>query len=336
MKTELKSAPQVGRREAVVALGCLLAATSFGSRAQLPSGKPYKLIVGFPAGGSTDVMARVLADALRGQLAGPVLIENRPGAGGRLAVESMRTADIDGTAILITPFHMITMYPHMYRKVSYDPQRDLLPIGQVASMPMLIAVGPAVPSAVKTISDYLQWVKAAPGRNSFASPGPGTLNHFIGVLLSKQSGVELLHVPYKGDAPAVQDLLGGHIPLSMNVPSALLPHLASGRVRILATTGAERAADLPNIPTLAESGFPKIKEGGWFGAFVPARTPPAVVAKLESELRQALGNQALKEAFAKQGIYPEFVSSSDFGKQIARESSTWAAVVKETGFTLDE
>lgn len=336
MPTRFPPAPSFGRRAAIFASAALIGAAAFPALAQLPAGKPYKIVVGFPPGGSTDAMARVVGDAMRANLPGPLIVDNKPGAGGRLAVESMKKADKDGTAILITPFHMITMYPHLYRKAQYDPQKDVIPVAQLASMPLLMAVGPAVPASVKTVADYLQWAKAGPGRNVFATPGAGTLNHFVGLMLAKQSGVDLVQVPYKGDAPAVQDLLGGHIPMSLNVPGALLPFLVDGRIRILATVGSERAPELPNVPTLAQSGFPKIKEGGWFGAFVPANTPAAVVAQLESEMRKAIASPLVIDAFDKQGIHPNFVSSADFGKQIARESNMWAALVKETGFTLDE
>lgn len=265
-----------------------------------------------------------------------MIVENRAGAGGRLAVESLRTPDPAAHAVLITPFHMITMYPHMYKRAPYDPLRELTPVAKIASMPLLLAVGPAVPETVKSVADYLRWSQAGAGRNAFGSPGAGTLNHFVGVLLAKYAGVDLVHVAYKGDAPAVQDLLGGHIPMSMHVPSAILPHLRSGRVRILAMVAEKRSADMPDAPTLAESGFPQIKDTGWFGAFVSGKTPSSTVELLEGKIASALDAQTLQEAFHQQGIRPDFSRSSAFATQIRGESARWAAVVKETGFTLED
>lgn len=325
------------RRSALIGIGGFLAGATFGVGAQPASGKLHRLFVGFPPGGSTDVIARIIADALRNQIDGPVVVENRPGAAGRLAVETLKsTKETDGSTMFITPDVTLTIYPHIYRKLGYDAQRDMLPVAQVASFPLWIAVGPAVPASVKNIQDYLRWVQADPSRNSYASPGAGTANHFVGAMLANASGVNLTHAAYKGDSVALQDLLGGHIPMSINNPAALVPHLEGGRLRLLASTGGKRSAIAPALPTLAESGFASIKTANWFGIYVSPRTEPAAVKHLEKALAQAIRVPAVAEALMKQGLTPDFVPGTELPKRIAQESAMWADVVKSTGFSIDE
>lgn len=300
------------------------------------SGNPIRLIVGFPPGGSSDAVARQIAEAMRSKFDRPVLVENKAGAAGRLAPDFVKSATADGSVILLTPNPMVTQYPSVYRKLSYDPLRDLAPLAQVATYPLLISVGPAVPESVRSIKDYLQWAKLGEKNAFFASPAAGSTPHFIGVMLGRAAGVELTHVPYKGDAPAVQDLLGGQVPMSVNVPAAQLPHVNMGRLRVLATTGGRRMPDLPNVPTLEEQGFKNLRTSDWFGMFVPAGTPPAVVARLQSIVKEALTEPALRENFAKLGVEPSFVPSEEFGRQIREESAAFAQTVKAVGFTPED
>lgn len=326
----------VKRRTALVAIGGALAGASGVVRAQVADSRLRKLFVGFPPGGATDVLARIVADALRSQLDGSLVVENRAGAAGRLAVESLKTASDDGLTMLMTPDVILTIYPHIYRKLAYDPQRDMVPVAQVASYPVWMAVGPAVPASVKTVQDYIQWVKADSNRNSYATPGAGTGNHFIGVMLSEAANAKLSHVPYKGDSPAIQDLLGGHIPMSINVPAALVPNLQGGRIRVLATSGSARSPMAPDVPTFAESGFPSIQTQHWMGIFVSSRTQKTAVKQLETALSHALRSPALVQAFEKQAVTPAFLPGDQFAKQIAQEAAMWGKIVKATGFTIEE
>lgn len=310
-------------------------AASFGAMAQTSSA-PLRLIVGFPPGGSSDVVARQLAESLRQRLGRTVLVENRAGAAGRIAPEYLKTAPADGSVILVTPNPMVTQYPSVYRKLSYDPARDLQPLAQVASYPLLISVGPAVPASVRTVRDYLQWAKADAGQRFFASPATGSTPHFVGVMLGREAGVELVQAPYKGDAPAVQDMLGGQIPMSINVPAAQLPHVGTGKLRVLATTGAQRLPQLPQVPTLIEEGYPALRTSDWFGLFVPAKTPAAVSERLQAEVRESLKESAVRESFAKQGIVPDFVAAAEFTHRIRQEREEFARTVQAVGFKPEE
>jgi tripartite-type tricarboxylate transporter receptor subunit TctC len=324
------------RRYSFALFGALAATALLPVNAQAQSGKPVRFVVGFPAGGSSDTLARILAESLRGKLDGTVIIDNRAGAGGRIAAEYMKTADADGSVVLIVPNPILTIYPHVYKKLTYDPLRDLVPVMQLATYPLVIGVGSGTPADVKTVRDFLQWAKANPKQAFYGSPGPGSTPHFVGVMIAKAAGVELSHVPYKGDAPAIQDLLGGQLPMSINVPAAQLPHLASGKLRMLATTGAKRMAQFPEVPTLTESGFPGIQTSDWFGAFVPKGTPLAAIAKLQSALRDALKTKEVQEGFAKQAIDPATSDPHDFARQIRNEHEQWGGVVKASGFVAEE
>jgi tripartite-type tricarboxylate transporter receptor subunit TctC len=324
------------RRRFSFALAGALAAAFLSAAVQAQPGKPVRMVIGFPAGGSSDAVARILAEALRGKFDGPLIVESRAGAGGRIAAEYLKTAENDGSVILITPNPIVTIYPHIYRKLSYEPLRDLVPVAQVATYPLLIGVGPAAPPSVKTVRDFVQWAKANPKQAFYGSPAPGSTPHFVGVMIAKAAGVELSHVAYKGDAPSIQDLLGGQIPMSINVPFAQLPHVSSGKLRILATTGSKRMAQLPDVPTLAESGFPQIQTSDWFGAFVPPGTPPAAVAKIQAAIRDALKTKDVQEGFAKHAVEPAIAPPGEFAKRIKEESDQWAAVVRASGFTAEE
>jgi tripartite-type tricarboxylate transporter receptor subunit TctC len=330
------SAPSRVRRTLLTSLAlATLGGVSSSLQAQ-SSSTPVRLIVGFPPGGSTDAVARQLAEAMRARLDRPVLVENKSGAAGRLGPEFVKSAAADGTVILVTPNPMITQYPSVYKKLSYDPGRDLMPLAQIASYPLLVSVGPAVPESVQTLRDYLQWAKASPKNAFFASPAAGSTPHFVGIMLGQASGLTLNHVAYRGDAPAVQDLLGGQVPMSINVPAAQLPHVGSGRLRVLATTGAKRMPDLPNVPTLAEQGFESLRTSDWFGMFLPAATPPAVAQRLQAVVREALTEPALRANFAKLGIEPAFIEAGEFARRIREETTAFAQTVKAVGFTPED
>ncbi|WEE79810.1 Bug family tripartite tricarboxylate transporter substrate binding protein [Comamonas testosteroni] len=297
---------------------------------------PVRIIVGFPPGGSSDVVARQLAEVLRHKLGRTVLVENRAGAAGRIAPDFVRTAAADGSVILLTPNPMITQYQSVYRKLTYDPHRDFTPVAQVATYPLFVSVGPAVPESVKNIRQYLEWTKSGAKNGFFGSPATGSTPHFVGVMLGKSANIELTHVPYKGDAPGIQDLLGGQVPMSINVPAAQLPHVGGGKLRVLATSGAHRSPDLPNTPTLAEQGFPSLQTNDWFGVFVPAATPASVVQQLQGAFGDALASSTVRESFLKLGIQPAFLGSTEFTRRIKDDSSSFAALVKSVGFVPEE
>lgn len=320
------------RRHFIAAGIAAAAAGALPARAQ--QGKPVRLIVGFPAGGSSDALARLLAQALRSSVDGPIVVDNRAGAGGRLGAELLKAADADGSTVLITPNPIVTIYPHVYRKLNYDPLKDLQAAARLATYPLVIGVGPMVPASVRSFPEFVTWLKANPGQAFYGSPGSGSTPHFVGQMLGKAIGIDLKHVAYKGDAPGIQDLLAGQIAMSINTPAAQVPQLGGGRLRILASTGAVRG-QLPDVPTLQELGW-GIRTADWFGAFLPGGTPGPVVQRWQDALRDALARQEVREGLLKLQLDPAWQSAADFSRAIREEHAQWGATVKATGFVPED
>ncbi len=323
----------MNRREmALGALAGLSAAAWLPARAQA---KAVRVLVGFPPGGSSDVLARVLSEALRDKLDGPVIVENKPGAAGRLAVELLKSADADGLTLLLTPNVVATLYPHTYTRLRYDAEKDIQPIARLATFPLVVGVGPKVPASVRTVPELMAWMKADPSNAFYGSSAQGSTPHFVGQMLGKAAGVSLTHVAYKGDAPAVQDLLAGQVAMSVNPPAAQLPHLASGRLRILAVTGAQRMKQLPEVPTLLESGY-AIQTADWFGVFAPAGINERTVQRLEAAIKEAMSSASAREGLEKLYLSEGFLPAAALAQNIRKESAFWAPVVKASGFSIDE
>ena len=264
-RRKLIVAPVAG---ALVALG----ASPRKARAQVMS-KAARLIVPWPPGGSTDSAARLLAEQMLGKYAPAIVIDNKPGAGGRLGLDVAKAAEADGSVFVLSPASPFVMYPHVYKKLSYDPFVDLVPVTRVCKFSFALSVGPMVPASVKTVADFLQWCRANPKDALYGIAAAGSGTHFAGVMLSRASGVTLTSVPYKGGAPAVQDLMGGQVAATLNVLGEVLPFVGSGKLRILATTGEARSRLTPDVPAVAET-FPGYVAAEWSGVFVPRRTPP--------------------------------------------------------------
>lgn len=298
--------------------------------------RPVRLMVGFAPGGVADAAARALADRLRGRLTPTVLVENRPGAGGRLAVEQVKVADPDGTTLLVTPNPMITIYPHAYRKLSYAPERDLAPVAMLGAYPVVLAVGPAVPGEVRTLDGLVSWLKANPARASFGTSAAGSTLHFVGVGFARAAGVDLAHVAYKGGGPAVQDLLGGQIPFVVATPAAVRGQLSGGRVRALAVSGEVRSPTFPDVPTFREAGVPGLEMQDWIGVFAPAKTPTDRIARLADAIGEALREPELREAFAKLLVDPRPLRTEEFAVAIRAETAAWVSIVRASGFVGDE
>ena len=227
-----------------------------------------RILCGFPAGGTTDAVSRRIADKLRPGYAKTVLVENKVGAGGRIAVEELKRSAPDGTTMLMTPAAMITLYPHVYTKLPYGIN-DVTPVCTACTISFALGVGPAVPETVKNVKDYLAWAKANPDKANYGSPGAGSPPHLLGMLLSKESGVELRHVPYKGSAPGIQDLLGGQVASFSSPIGDYLPHLKGGKLRVLATSGPKRSRFTPDVATYTEQGFGALEMLEWYGFFMP-------------------------------------------------------------------
>jgi tripartite-type tricarboxylate transporter receptor subunit TctC len=311
------------------------AATAPRARAQTV-GSTLHIVVPFPAGGGTDVLARIIAEKLRGNYAPAVIVDNKVGASGRTGVEAVKKAAPDGNTLLFTPDFLLTVYPHSFRKLSYDPLRDFVPISMVARSALGVAAGPALPESIATVKQYVEWAKANPKRAFFADTSPGGTPHFVGVMLSQASGVSLTAVHYKGGAPALQDLVGGQVPVSINPLSELLPQLKSGKVRVLAVTSAERSKFLPDVPTMSEAGFPSIAFSSWLGFFAPAGTPADVVKRLANGIADAAAWGDTQQSILKFAMEPVAMTPVGFAAQLKADLERWKPIVKASGFTADD
>jgi tripartite-type tricarboxylate transporter receptor subunit TctC len=252
-----------------------------------------RILVGFPAGGPSDVFARLLAEQMKAY-ASSTIVENRPGAGGRVVMDVLKNSAADGSVMVLTPAVAVALYPHVYKSLSYNPQQDFAPVTTISTTSMLIAIGPLVPSTVKTLADFIAWCRSNPNQSSYGSPGAGSPLHFLGVMLSRAANFEYLHVPFQGTAPSIQSLLGSQIASCISPIGSFVPHVRAGTLRALATTGAQRSPLLPDVPTVAEAGYPALEFAEWFGIFVPARTPSGTVETLSSVLRAALQTKEMQ------------------------------------------
>jgi tripartite-type tricarboxylate transporter receptor subunit TctC len=291
-----------------------------------------RIWVGFPPGGTTDVIARLLAGAMNGY-ASAIIVENRPGAGGRVAIEALKTAARDGSILLLTPLATMTLYPHVYKSLRYDPFQDFLPVTTVSAAPSLLTIGPMVPESVKTLAEFVAWCRANPRQATYGSPGAGSSPHFIGVQLGRAAGFEYIHVPYQGNAPAAQDVLGGQIASSILTIDSTLPYILSGHIRAPATTGASRSAFLPDVPTFIESGYPTIELMDLWAVFVPARTPVEIVDRLNNSILEALKSDQVKAGLKRLSIEVSAVSREDFARLMHSDFERWRSVVQASGFT---
>jgi len=325
--------PVTSRRRILLALGAI--ALSARSWAQTTS-KNLRIIVPFPAGGGTDVAARIVADKLRGNYAPVVIVENRVGASGRTGVEAVAHAAPDGTTLLFTPDFLMTVYPHSFRKLGYDPLADFAPIALIARSGLALAAGPALPAEVKTVREYVAWARAHPKQAFYATTAAGGTPHFVGVMLARDAAVALSPVHYKGGAPALQDLMGGQVPVSINPIGELLPQLQGGKVRVLAVTSAQRSKFVPDVPTMSESGFPNIVISPWLGFFAPAKTPPDIVKRLANGVTDATQHGEAQIGMLKLGMEPAAMSPIAFREILRQDLEHWGPIVKASGFTAED
>ena len=297
--------------------------------------KPAQMIVGFAAGGGTDVSARIFAERLRGDYAASVVVENKVGAAGRMAVEYVKNAPPDGSAMLFTSDFPVTLYPHIFKKLNYDSLRDLIAVAPLTKSSLVISIGPLVPKDIVTLKGFLEWAKANPDKASFATTGAGGTPHFAGVMLSKESKVPLTAVHYRGGGPALQDLIGGHIAASVNPSSEALPLAQAGQLRMLGAANSQRSRFLPDVPTLREQGL-DIAFDTWTGVFVTAGTPANIVAALSAALEKATKAADLIEAQAKLGNEIFFQSPGDFAVTVRASIERWGPIVAASGFVPED
>lgn len=324
------------RRQFAIQLGSLAAlGTAALPKAARAQAMPElaRLMVGFPAGGSADNVARRLAEKLRGSYARNVIVDNKPGAAMQIAVSAIKEAVPDGATLLLSPPAPITIYPYTYRKLPYTAD-DVQPVSMVCTFPFALAVGPAVPDSVRNVPDFIAWVKANPGKGSFGSPATGSTPHLVGSLLGKLAGVELTHVGYRGDGIGLQDLMGGQISAYSTVLGSLLPHLPSGRLRLLAVSGTERSAFAPNLPTYREQGY-ALDMTEWFGIFAPGRATPATVQRAADAVRAAVANPDYVRGLAEFGMTARSSTPRELADRLRAESEEWRVNIKNIGFSAD-
>jgi tripartite-type tricarboxylate transporter receptor subunit TctC len=297
--------------------------------------KTARIFVGFPPGGSLDTIARLLAERLKGSYAPTVLVENRAGASGRIAMEAAKAADPDGSTIVLAPASVAVLYPHVYRRLTYDPLKDFAPVSTLCTFQFALTAGPMVPSAVGSLSQFAQWCKLNPAQAAFASPGEGTIAHLAGLMIGRAFGLSLQHVPFKGGAPALQAALGGHVAASINVLFEPLQFIKDGSLRCLAVTGPARAAQLPHAQTVVEQGHRDLEIQEYFAAWLPPRTPPTIAQALAVDLARALNTNELKEFFAQRDLTAIPSTPQGMDRRIREDLERWKPIVRSTGFTLD-
>lgn len=312
---------------ALLMAGCLVAPA-----ATMAQDKPaLKILVGFSPGGSADVIARLVGDAMRDDFSS-IIVENKPGAAGRIALAHVKNAKPDGQTVIILPSGPMVVFPHVYKKLDYDPVKDFTPISQIAGFQFGVVSGPA--SNVKTVKEMLAKAKSDPQSATYGSPGSGTLPHFLGVLLSDSAGTEFVHVPFQGGAPANNALVGGHIGYKFDVVSETAELHRAGKVRIIAVTGDKRDAQVPEVPTLKESGVDMVATA-WFAMYGPAGMPAATVARLEKAVAGAVQKPAVRERLLSLGYDPVGSTSAELAVIQGADLQRWAKPIKATGIQLD-
>lgn len=313
----------------------VLALTSPTLRAQAQSLDLARILVGFPAGAGVDVLARRIAERLAPSYAKQVIVENRPGAGGQLAVTATKTAPPDGSTILFTPLAMVGVYPHTYRSLPYNVETDLAPVTMATKIDVALAVGTAVPATVRSLPEFLEWAKANPSRANVGSPAMGSPLHFTIAELSRLSKVELQHIPYRGTVAAIPELIGGNLPAMVSPVGEFLRHMPEGKIRVLATSGSRRSVFTPQVSTFSEQGFKELEFQDYFGIFVPAKVPAAQVQVLNAAIRQAMTQPQVKEILDMAGMEAMTSTPEELTSTLRAYSRRWEAVVKAIGFRAD-
>ncbi|HKQ29513.1 MAG TPA: tripartite tricarboxylate transporter substrate binding protein [Burkholderiales bacterium] len=295
--------------------------------------KPTRMIVPYPPGGSADILARAIGAKVGEGLGQPVVIDNRPGAGTIIGTEATAKSAPDGYTFMLGTVSSHAINPALNPKLPFDPVKDFTPLSLVASIPFAMIVHPSVPA--KSVQEFIALAKAKPGQINYSSAGNGTSNHLAGELLKSMAGIDLVHVPYKGSAPALNDLIAGQVSMMFDLVLTAAPHIKSGAARGLAVTGSQRSAILPDLPTVAESGLPGYEVSAWFGIFAPAGLPQPVAQRLNAEFVKVMREPDLKQRLASLGADPLTSSPEQFSAYLRSEIEKWAKVVKASGMKLD-
>ena len=313
------------------ALGALIAPVVSANEANWPT-KPIKLVVGYAAGGASDVVARLVANKMGGELGQSIIVDNRTGANSNVGAEIVARAPADGYTLYVYTIAN-TINASLYNKLGYDPIKDFEPIGMMAKIPNLLVVNPSLP--IHSVQDYIKYAKESKDGITFASSGSGSSIHLSGEMFKMKTGLNMLHVPYRGSAPAVSDLLGGQVQSMFDNSPSSMPHVKAGKLRALAITSKERSPLLPDVPTIAESGFPGFEVQSWFGLSAPAGTPDAVIKRLNTALNMALKDPTIKQRLADLVATTAPGTPDDMRKFVASELKGWNEVVKASGAKAD-
>jgi tripartite-type tricarboxylate transporter receptor subunit TctC len=309
------------------ATACVLAASA--SAADVYPQRPVRIVVPFPAGGPADALARMVGDKLQASLGQPVVVDNRPGAGGNIGLELVAKSPPDGHTLALAPAGNLTVNPSLYRNVPYDVARDFAPVTVIAAVPNVLVVNAQVPA--KDLAELIAYAKANPAKLNYASPGPGSGAHLAGELLKSSAGIEMVHVPFNGIAPAVTAVVGGDVQVMFAGSTSAMPHVATGKLRALGVASPKRMVSTPALPTIDESGLPGFDVTSWYSIVAPAATPPRVVERLQQEIAKALDTPDVKAKLAALGAEPVGNTPAEFAAMIKSESAKWGKIVREAG-----
>lgn len=324
------------RRHVIQSAGASALLASLGQQvmAQAPL-ENLKIVTGFAAGGTSDNTCRRVGTRLTGSYAKSVVVENKTGAGGQIAIQYVKGQPADGGTLLQSPTSMFTIYPHIFKKLPYDPVADVTPVSLACVFDFGFAVGPLVPASVKNVSDFIAWAKANPSLANFGSPAAGSTPHFVGALLGQTGGIDLKHAAYRGTQPAMLDLLGGNLAAVSGPVGDITQHLPTGKVRILATSGPKRNRFAPDVPTYTEQGFKELQHSEWFAFFLPAKAAPELVARMNGALKTALASKDVIDGLGTFGLETMSSSPSELAELLKKDTAKWAPIVKSIGFTAD-
>lgn len=298
-----------------------------------PRVEMLRILHGYPVGGSIDIVCRKLADKLAGRYAAHAIVDSKPGAAGRLAIEELKRAKADGSVLLVTPASTLTLYPHVYRQLGYDVFADLAPVSTVASSGFALAVGPRVPAAIDSFEAFRQWCRAEPAAAQCGNAGAGSLPHFMAMLMAREAGIALAHIPYRSGSAAMQAAAAGEVAAALGTEAAARPLQQAGRLRVLATTWAGHSPFFPQAPSFQDLDLPSLVQQEWFGAFMSARVPQAAAQAAARVLHEALGEADVQELWEKSFLGVESSSPAQLQASMRREHDFWAAVVRSSGFT---
>ena len=322
------------RRQVTQALATLASAAALAPASVVAqSDKTLKILLGFPAGGSIDVLGRLLAEGMKDELKQNIIVDNKPGAAGRLAAELFKNTPPDGSTVMITPVVVPVLAPMVFSKLNYDPKTDLLPVAHLANFNF--AIGVRADSPLKNLGELIAWCKANPQKAAYGTPGAGSLPHFFGLQIGKAAGVDIIHVPFAGGGPMQIALLGDQIPAGIDVEQEFLQSVKAGKIRVLATSSAKRTKVYPDVPTFVEQGMPSVLGSGWFALFAPRGTATAEIERVNRAANKVLANPDVAARLLGMGLEVAGGSAADLQKVLDADTARWGPVVKASGFKAD-